>query len=88
MIVDMSQANCIGTDPDVFFPETLIEATVKVPMAKKICQGCPVALQCFTEAMEKKHYGIWGGTTDDERIAMRRNKRTLTLHMDKLKRQQ
>lgn len=33
----------------------------------KICQGCPVRLQCLTFALETgEHAGVWGGLTERE----------------------
>jgi WhiB family transcriptional regulator, redox-sensing transcriptional regulator len=33
-----------------------------------VCQGCPVAAECFTAAVERdEKYGIWGGVSAVER---------------------
>jgi len=38
-----------------------------------ICRNCPVLKQCLAMALTKKmKYGVWGGTTERERRAMRK----------------
>ena len=40
-------------------------------MAKLICVGCPVRAICLEEAMKtKERYGVWGGTSEQERDAL------------------
>lgn len=78
------QANCIGADQQLFFPErppgrshgaanTLITAQIKA--AKTICAGCCVTAECLAYALAfpaADQFGIWGGTTPKEREALRR----------------
>lgn len=46
------------------------EATAE---AKAICARCPVQVECLEYALEnREQYGVWGGTTRDERKAMLR----------------
>ncbi|CAM5698844.1 WhiB family transcriptional regulator [Streptomyces canus] len=69
-------AICQGTDPDLFFPvgnassgPTLIQTAE----AKAVCRRCPVIDQCLNWALDADLVeGIWGGTTEAERRAMRR----------------
>lgn len=69
------QANCLGSDPGLFFPlggtgEPLVQAST----AKRVCQGCPVRPSCLHYALEtNQDTGVWGGTSEDERRTMRRN---------------
>lgn len=68
----MRQAACLGLDPEMFFPEPG-GGQKTADHAKQICAQCPVTTNCLTYALnEKVHYGIWGGTTPDERPAGRR----------------
>lgn len=30
---------------------------------KRLCRTCPIAEACLTEAMLRREYGVWGGTT-------------------------
>jgi WhiB family redox-sensing transcriptional regulator len=71
---DTEQAACKNSDPEMFFPDSKT-FSVKVRAAKAICATCPVALQCLAEALYHTEAGIWGGTTETERRAIRGQKR-------------
>ena len=59
---------CMETDPELFFPETWVEARE----AKKLCSTCPVRTACLVYAVETNQQdGIWGGLTLDERRRLR-----------------
>lgn len=63
------QANCHGSDPDLFYPGRGVSADP----ARAICQDCDVRLNCLEFALENNEtVGIWGGTNDKERRAIRR----------------
>jgi WhiB family redox-sensing transcriptional regulator len=68
------EAACLRTDPDLFFPvSTAGPAQRQVDEAKRICQACPVRTPCLAWALgQGDSSGIWGGTTEDERRAIRR----------------
>jgi WhiB family transcriptional regulator, redox-sensing transcriptional regulator len=54
-------ANCLGTDPDLFFPER--GASTKE--AKAVCQGCVVREDCLEYALANgEKFGIWGGLSE------------------------
>ena len=57
--------------PEVFFPEDIrdpIKRQLATIVAKKLCAGCPVQRECFRYAIETgQKYGIWGGTSPQER---------------------
>ena len=58
------EANCIGTDPDLFFPERGGSADD----AKAVCRGCVVQAECLDAALARREqHGIWGGLTAVER---------------------
>jgi WhiB family transcriptional regulator, redox-sensing transcriptional regulator len=65
---------CLSADPDLFFPIATGGAAVRqVTQAQRICAGCGVRQQCLEFAMRNgETYGIWGGTTPEERIRVRR----------------
>jgi WhiB family redox-sensing transcriptional regulator len=68
----MVDAACAGMDPEYFFPERNSSAE----LAKAICQSCPVAAQCLDFALNHaEDHGIWGGTNQKERRALRRARR-------------
>jgi WhiB family redox-sensing transcriptional regulator len=65
-------ALCSEVDPEMFFPEL---GQPSAP-AKKICAGCEVRTECLDYAMDNGElFGIWGGTSERERKAMRRRRR-------------
>jgi WhiB family redox-sensing transcriptional regulator len=68
------EAACLHVDPDLFFPfGTAGPALRQVDEAKRICRTCPVRTPCLTWALDQANSsGIWGGTTEDERRAIRR----------------
>ncbi|WP_226358748.1 WhiB family transcriptional regulator [Pseudonocardia sp. ICBG601] len=39
--------------------------------ARLVCTGCPVRVACREWATATGQYGIWGGTTREQRIAHR-----------------
>lgn len=59
---------CSGTDPEYFFPES---GQWDVVIARRICAGCPVRVECLAWALKNREmYGIWGGTTYKQRMRM------------------
>lgn len=66
-------AACRDLDPDLFFPiGSAGPAVTQATAAKQVCLACPVRQPCLDWAL--RHYqdhGIWGGTTELERRALR-----------------
>ncbi|NDL60039.1 WhiB family transcriptional regulator [Phytoactinopolyspora mesophila] len=69
----MSWARCRKTDPEVFFPIGSVgPALDQIDAAKRICAQCRVDAECLAYALETgQDHGVWGGTTPEERRAMR-----------------
>jgi WhiB family transcriptional regulator, redox-sensing transcriptional regulator len=67
-------ALCRDEDPELFFPiGTNGPAAVQVEQAKVVCRRCTVVEDCLTWALETaQESGVWGGTSEDERRALRR----------------
>lgn len=66
------RAACLGAPAAVFFPERG-EPTER---AKRTCDGCPVRAQCLEYALAMgEKFGIWGGKSERERRAIRRQRR-------------
>lgn len=67
-------ARCKEMDPDLFFPVgTTGPALLQIEAAKAVCRTCTVQRECLQYAVESnQEYGIWGGTTEEERRFMRR----------------
>lgn len=69
----MTRGACQRADPELFFPIAATgPALHQVETAKAVCLGCAVRAPCLTYGLETRQDGIWGGTTWDERAAMRR----------------
>ena len=72
-----SAGACLSADPDLFFPiSTRGPAEKQTAKAKMICAGCKVQRECLDFAVTHDQvYGIWGGTTAEDRQRERRRKR-------------
>jgi WhiB family redox-sensing transcriptional regulator len=73
---DLASCNIVS-DPDLFFPDPTDREGIA--LAKSICDGCPLAFDCLETAMADttlRKWGIWGGTTPEERQTMMRNPNT------------
>lgn len=67
------QARCIGVDPELFFPVgSTGPALAQQEAAKAVCAMCPVRPDCLQWALATgQDAGVWGGTSEEERRAMR-----------------
>lgn len=64
-------ANCLGVDPDLFFPER----GASTREAKEVCRGCVVQGDCLEYALRNgEKFGIWGGMSERERRRIRRQR--------------
>jgi WhiB family transcriptional regulator, redox-sensing transcriptional regulator len=72
-----SAGACLSADPDLFFPISATgPAEKQIARAKLICAGCTVRLECLEFAMNHDQlFGIWGGTTPQDRQRERRRQR-------------
>ena len=65
------RANCLGVDPDLFFPER----GASTREAKEVCRGCVVREDCLEYALANgEKFGIWGGMSERERRRVRRQR--------------
>lgn len=62
-------ALCAEVGPDAFFPDDGAPAW----LAKQVCAGCEfwVRAECLGHALRRPEWGIWGGTDEQERDALR-----------------
>jgi WhiB family redox-sensing transcriptional regulator len=68
----MVRGACRGADPELFFPISFRgRAVEQIDYAKAVCRRCAVSGSCLSYALRTMPDGIWGGTTSEERIAMR-----------------
>jgi WhiB family redox-sensing transcriptional regulator len=66
-------AACRDADPELFFPVgTAGPALRQIREARRICRDCPAQAPCLAWAL---HHGVtdgvWGGTTEGQRRALR-----------------
>lgn len=69
MMVDWATAAaCREGDPDALFVQG-----AEQNVAKKVCKGCPVRMECLADALDNRvEFGVWGGMTERERRALLR----------------
>jgi len=64
-------SNCLGVDPDLFFPER----GASTREAKDVCRACVVRMDCLEFALQNgEKFGIWGGMSERERRRIRRQR--------------
>lgn len=67
--------NCMGVDPDLFFPERGASAKE----AKAVCNSCVVREDCLEYALSNgEKFGIWGGMSERERGRFRKQRTAAT----------
>lgn len=67
------QAACRNVNPNLMFPGDW--DTNGIENAKAICRTCPSQTGCLNYAITtRQDHGIWGGTTEAERVAVRRRR--------------
>ena len=69
-----AHAACRDTDPELFFPiGTAGPGQRQLDRAKQVCASCQVRTPCLEWALATgQEAGVWGGTSEDERGALRR----------------
>lgn len=60
---------CRSQDPDMWFSYS----PRAIATAAELCMRCPLQRQCADVAIATgERHGVWGGTTEEERRALRR----------------
>jgi len=69
-----NDAACLEEDPELFFPiGTTGPAIGQAQNAREVCDGCDVEAKCLVWALTQNiNEGVWGGTTEAERRALKR----------------
>ena len=81
----MSRGACQREDPELFFPIAVTGPAVEqISAAKRVCLRCPVRAACLSFGLKTTQEGIWGGTTPDERRAMRKHPALVAAQMHQL----
>lgn len=74
------EAACSGGDTNAWFGERRGPSSDDTKLALSICGGCPVKDECLAWAMRVgEHYGIFGGLFPDERHALTKAAREITV---------
>lgn len=72
----MKDRACTLEDAETFFPEQTPYLFSDIAAAKALCLTCPVREMCLDYALDNDiEYGVWGATTRNERLAIRRGRR-------------
>ena len=68
------RAACRYSDAELFFPTGSTGLAIgEIEAAKAVCRSCPVQKPCLAFALEtNQEAGIWGGTDEEERRALRK----------------
>jgi WhiB family redox-sensing transcriptional regulator len=64
----MTEGACVDNERIEWFPADELLALE----AKAVCRTCRVKAQCLSYALAHHEYGVWGGTTEQERRALRK----------------
>lgn len=69
----MRDSVCLDEDPEIFFPPGP-SAQAHIDAALAVCRRCPVQAECLGVALaDSSLLGVWGGTTERERVELRRS---------------
>lgn len=72
-------AACRGRRTEYWFPDKPGTQDAATRLALSICKTCPVNTDCYNHALNRPEYfGIWGGTTEQQRRGIR-NRATSTI---------
>jgi hypothetical protein len=69
-----NRPSCLGLDINLFFVEDDSGNAnyTNLDHIKRMCNSCPALDECFEHARDNLVYGIWAGTTFNERDSYRR----------------
>lgn len=66
---DLSAGNCSGIFNDRMYPSDVHQGAIAA--ALMVCTNCPVKAPCLDDALTRQDpWGVWGGTTWDQRKAL------------------
>ncbi len=75
-----SRAVCATQDPDRLFVTGAAQRE-----AARMCDGCPVKLECLADALDNQvEFGVWGGLTERQRRAILRRSPDVSSWLDVL----
>jgi WhiB family transcriptional regulator, redox-sensing transcriptional regulator len=62
-------ALCAQADPEAWFPKP---GAVARPQVFTICAVCPIRRRCLAAGLLYREHGVWGGTTEADRLVLYR----------------
>lgn len=79
---DLTRGLCREVGNEFFFPEEdkVSSGAETYTLARIICSGCPVKMECLEWGVRHEEYGMWGGKSPVERSLIRK-KRKLKLQL-------
>jgi len=71
--VDWDRAECKELPTNFFYriEEKETNKNLDVQVFRAICTPCPIWKQCLGYATDNEEYGVWGGMTTHERVAVK-----------------
>jgi len=79
---DLSKGLCREVGTEFFYPDSENDSDTSIyAFGKKICSGCEVKQACLDWAVKHEGYGLWGGATPRDRMAIRR---TLNIKLESI----
>lgn len=80
----IDEARCVGQTHLFFAPEDEKprDRIAREVEAKALCAVCPVKTECLDDAITRDERGIWGGTTERERMRLAR-RRAVSVHVQR-----
>lgn len=67
--------NCKGQDVDDFYRDDDLTKSAnrwREDLAKRHCRNCAFITPCLEWGLHNEEFGVWGGTTENERRSMRK----------------
>ena len=68
----MSGGACKGLNTEMFYPEVVQYTRVETKFYENLCKDCPIKQACLEWGLAHERQGVWGGTTPDARVGIRR----------------
>lgn len=66
------QLNCAEVELGFMYPDRDDRLTNE--LAKAVCVGCVIIDECREDAIESHEFGVWGGTSEKDRISIIRKR--------------
>jgi hypothetical protein len=59
--------SCLGLEVELFFTEDDNSNYTNLDQLQRMCASCPARQECFDYSIEYAVFGIWAGTTKNQR---------------------